>query len=106
MNQETHRFVLLHRTFIGSVERGASRVGAGAGSQHSVPSRLQFNIWILISQAIVGRGHVGANTPEASERLKMLQLRLITQKRETLHTGNKNVIKEIRITKVEEQEDE
>jgi len=30
---------------------------------------------------------------------------LITQRRETLHTGNKNVIKEIRITKVEESEE-
>jgi hypothetical protein len=49
---------------------------------------------------------IGADSPEAIERLKLLQLRLITQRRETLHTGNKSIIKEIRITKVEESEDD
>ena len=49
---------------------------------------------------------IGADSPEAIERPKLWQLRLITQRRETLHCGNKNVIKEIRITKVEEEPEE
>jgi hypothetical protein len=49
---------------------------------------------------------IGADSLEAIERLKLLQLRLMRQRRDTLHCGNKNVIKEFRITKVDEETEE
>ena len=42
----------------------------------------------------------------AREKIKLLQIRLLTAKRETLHAGNRNVVKEIRVTRVEEEEEE
>jgi hypothetical protein len=38
--------------------------------------------------------------------MNLLQMRLIGGKRELLHAGDKSIIKEIRVTKIEEEEDE
>jgi hypothetical protein len=48
---------------------------------------------------------VGGDAPEAKEKMKLLQMRLIGGKRELLHCGSKAIIKAIRITKVEEEEE-
>jgi hypothetical protein len=46
---------------------------------------------------------IGGESDEARAKMRPLQMRLITGKRETLHRGSGNVIREIRVTKVEEE---
>ena len=49
---------------------------------------------------------VGGDAPEAKEKMKLLQMRLIGGKRELLLCGSKYIIKAIRITPVEEEKEE
>jgi hypothetical protein len=49
---------------------------------------------------------VGADTDEARWMMKPLQMPLIGGKRELLHAGSPAIIKEIRGTRIEEEEEE
>jgi hypothetical protein len=46
---------------------------------------------------------VGGDSPDALRMMKLLQMRLIGGKRELLYCGSKEIIKAIRVTKVEEE---
>ena len=48
---------------------------------------------------------IGCDTASARKAMKLLQMRLIGGKRELLHCGSKEIIKEIRVTKIEEEEE-
>jgi hypothetical protein len=47
---------------------------------------------------------IGAET--AKEEIRMLQMRLIQQKRELLHVGSRSTIKDILVEKIEDEPEE
>jgi hypothetical protein len=49
---------------------------------------------------------VGADTDEVRRMMKPLQMRLIGGKRELLHAGSRAIIREIRVTKIEDEAEE
>jgi hypothetical protein len=48
---------------------------------------------------------VGCDSEEARDKMRPLQMRLITGKRETLHAGNREIIRDICVTKIEQEEE-
>ena len=98
----------LHLTTRGrtaSSQRGRSFTDTGAGKVRSpglsalgrVAVRLRLRPEVHI---------VGADTDEARRMMKPLQMRLLGGKRELLHAGSRAIPKEIRGTKIEEDEEE
>ncbi len=48
---------------------------------------------------------VSGDSPEATKKMKLLQMPLIGGKRELLHAGDKSISREISVTKVEEEKE-